>query len=600
MVKDLNLFLFLLVWLFVWYIPIPPKKFKLKSIPRVASLLMGLFLFLIIQAFQTPFSIFIYLLIFLRSFIALIEFSFSLKTERLGESPRYVYRTNNFRLKASFKTQRKAAAVLFFIYLLSATIIIGFGQVQRVTNASYFNSFIQSGSGLPFNTTIPDNRVRLVTQELAVSIARRHMSEFGSNMRVLDCHVTVTPERKLVWIAAIASTNIIAENYVKGFVIINATDPTAIPTVVRREFTVGEGLWWDHNIPFRQYMQDITKSYGIAYATWDSTKEDFAYVLTRYNVGFDLVRRYEAPIAYDHKGNIEYEVKTRLDAPLWITQVYDEDWLEGMINEMGCFRRENSFDYWAGGFLWVIPPSRDRFQMTEDTRYVVDPETGDVVALICVNPAGNQRTLAGVFKATRNGIFFYDFKSANYFSGRTAEDLVEGRLPKPATGNYYATMPLLYPVEASSGNSRLAWYVPIYWYELSGEADETIYLAGFAIVDASDANKIALTINEEGLTSEQLVRKTRLDFVQLFGVTTNIELNSTVLSKYEYVEDGTTHIVLRMNNNTYPWVETTPKDVATIQWNELLATQPAQNVTAHVEKRADKWIMTYFDNLSLP
>jgi hypothetical protein len=91
-----------------------------------------------------------------------------------------------------------------------------------------------------------------------------------------------------------------------------------------------------------------------------------------------------------------------------------------------------------------------------------------------------------------------------------------------------------------------------------------------------------------------------LDFVQLFGVTTNIELNSTVLSKYEYVEDGTTHIVLRMNNNTYPWVETTPKDVATIQWNELLATQPAQNVTAHVEKRADKWIMTYFDNLSLP
>jgi hypothetical protein len=599
-VKDLNLFLFLLVWLFVWYIPIPPKKFKLKSIPRVASLLMGLFLFLIIQAFQTPFSIFIYLLIFLRSFIALIEFSFSLKTEHLGESPRQVYRTNNFRLKASFKTQRKAAAVLFFIYLLSATIIIGFGQVQRVTNASYFNSFIQSGSGLPFNTTIPDNRVRLVTQELAVSIARRHMSEFGSNMRVLDCHVTVTPERKLVWIAAIASTNIIAENYVKGFVIINATDPTAIPTVVRREFTVGEGLWWDHNIPFRQYMQDITKSYGIAYATWDSTKEDFAYVLTRYNVGFDLVRRYEAPIAYDHQGNIEYEVKTRLDAPLWITQVYDEDWLEGMINEMGCFRRENSFDYWAGGFLWVIPPSRDRFQMTEDTRYVVDPETGDVVALICVNPAGNQRTLAGVFKATRNGIFFYDFKSANYFSGRTAEDLVEGRLPKPATGNYYATMPLLYPVEASSGNSRLAWYVPIYWYELSGEADETIYLAGFAIVDASDANKIALTINEEGLTSEQLVRKTRLDFVQLFGVTTNIELNSTVLSKYEYVEDGTTHIVLHMNNNTYPWVETTPKDVTTVQWNELLATQPAQNVTAHVEKRADKWIMTYFDNLSLP
>lgn len=598
----MNLFLFLLVWLFVWYIPIPPKKFKLKSIPRAVSLLAGLFLFLIIQAFQTPFSIFIYLLVFLRSFIALIEFSFSLKTERLGESPRYVYRTNNFRLKASFKTQRKVVAVLFFIYLLSAIMMMGFGQVQRVTNASYFNSLIQLGSGLPFNGSIPDNMVRLVTQELAISIARRHMSEFGSNTRILDCHVTESPEGKLVWIAAVGSTNVIAENYIKGFVIIDATDPTATPDIVRTEFAVGEGLWWDHNIPFRAYMENMERSYGVAYITWELGTNNFVYVLTRYNVGFDLVRRYENPITYDSQGNLYYGAGGRFlyEVPPWATQKYDEDWLEDMINEMGRFRRSNGFDYWAGGFLWITPPSRERFQMTEDTRYVVDPETKSIVALVCVNPVGNQRTLAGVFKATRQNIVFYDFKSSNYISGMTAEDLVEGRLPKPATGNYFATMPLLYPVETSTGDFRLAWYVPIYWYEMSGETDETIYLAGFAIVDASDANKIALTINEEGLTSEQLVRKTRLDFVQLFGVTTNIELNSTVLSKYEYVEDGTTHIVLHMDNNTYTWVETTPKDVTTIQWNELLATQPAQNVTAQVEKRADKWIMTYFDNLSLP
>jgi len=60
-----------------------------------------------------------------------------------------------------------------------------------------------------------------------------------------------------------------------------------------------------------------------------------------------------------------------------------------------------------------------------------------------VNPIGNRRTLSGVFKATRNRIFFYDFRQANYISGMTAKDLVEGRLPKPAAGIYDAEMPLL-------------------------------------------------------------------------------------------------------------------------------------------------------------
>jgi hypothetical protein len=238
--------------------------------------------------------------------------------------------------------------------------------------------------------------------------------------------------------------------------------------------------------------------------------------------------------------------------------------------------------------------------MTEDTRYIVDPETSDVVALVCVNPVGNQRTLSGVFKATREGVEFYDFREANYISGLTAEDLVEGRLPKPATGSYQATMPLLYTVETSSGNYRLAWYVPIYWYEESGEDDETIYLAGFAIVDASDTNKIALSINQEGVASAQVVKETRQDFVSLFGVTTYLEFNATVLGKFEYVESGTTHIVLHLDNDLYAWVEATPQDLLPMQWNELLATKAADNIRFRIEERGEKWIMTHFENPSLP
>ena len=596
----MNLFLFLGVWGFLWYIPIPPRKFSWRAPSRILSLFIGLLLFFIIQLFKTPLSVFVYLLVFLRLFVAFIESAFLLTRADLENSTTYYYSRHRFPWRISVKIQRKIVAVLFLLYLLSASLIIAFGQIQRVTNAAYFNNFIRLGSGLPFNTAIPDNMVRLVTQELAVSIARRHMSEFGSNMHVLGCHITKSPEEELVWIAAIGSTNVLAENYVKGFVIIDATDPTATPKTVPTEFIVGEELWWDHNVHFRSYMGDIAKSYGVSYITWDLTTNESVYIVTCYNVGFDLIRRYETPMVYDSQGKLLYETTSLSEVPIWITQIYDESWLEEMVNEMGCFRRGEGFDYWAGGLLWIIPPSRERFQMTEDTRYIVDPETNDTVALVCVNPVGNQRSLAGVFKATREGVFFYDFKLADYISGMTVEDLVEGRLPKPATGIYYAEMPLLYPVEISPSNQRLAWYVPIYWREGTWESDETIYLAGFAIVDALEASKIAITMNGEGLTSEQLVRKTRLDFLQLFGVVTYVELNATVLGKYEYVEEGTTHIVLQLNNNTYPWVEATPKDIPTIQWNELMTTKKDDNVTMHIEKREDRWMITYFNNLNIP
>jgi uncharacterized membrane protein len=595
----MNFFIFLLIWALVWYIPIPPWKTRWKKPARIISLLLGLFLFFLIQFSKPPLSIFIYTLVFLRLFVAFVESAFSIKPVSLENSERgyYYYYDRRVPLKVSAKMKARLVGLLFLVYLLAFSSMVVFWQVQRVANAAYFNNFIHNiGLSLPVNKEIQDDMVRLVTEELAISIARRHMSEFGSNTQVLGCHITKTLESELVWVAVIGSTNVIAENYVKGFVITDATDPLAPPKILKQEFSVGEALWFDHNIHFLSYMNDISKSYGIAYITWDSTTNKTAYVVTRYNVGFDLIRRYETPMVYNAEGELYPQAETLSQIPQWVTQVYDENWLEEMINEMGNFRRGEGFDYWAGGFLWFIPPSRERFEMTEDTRYIIDPDTRDVVALVCVNPVGNKRTLSGVFKATRSSIYYYDFRQANYISGMTAEDLVEGRLPKPAAGIYDAEMPLLYSVEISPSNYRLAWYVPIYWREGTGEKDETIYLAGFAIVDAEETSKIAITMRTEGLTSEQLVRATRLDFLKLFGVITEIEVSAKVLAKYEYVEDGTTHIVLRLDNATYQWVEATPRDLPALQWNKLMATEKDDIVTVRLEKRGEKWIITTFEN----
>jgi len=596
----LNLLAFLVLWAAAFAFPVPPFKEQLKLLPRSITFLLGLFLFLIFTAVQTPLSFFIYWLIYLRLFFAFIEYAFQVRRRKEDEEGYYGRFGRRRRLKISVRLRARVFASLFILFMLSAAVGISYSLVQQVSNAYYFNSFVQRGSGFPFNGAIPDNQVRLVTQELAVSVARRHMSEFGSNVQVLDSHITKTLEGKLVWIAVIGSTNVLAENYVKGFILIDAADPVAVPQIVHKEFAVGDGLWWDRNVVFRSYLADNTYSYGVAYPTWSTALSDLVYVVARYEIGFDLIQRYQGLIVYDSDGDLVGTYSALSEVPIWATQVYDEDWMERMIGRWGNFRRGEAFDFWAGGFLWIIPPSRDRVEMSEDTRYIVDPDTDEVVAMVVVNPVASDRTLAGVFKATRGGVFLYEYLQEKYISGVTAEDIVEGKLPRPAAGLYYAQMPLLYPIETSENSMRLAWYVPIYWREGSYKPDETIILAGFAIIDALDINTVVINIAGEGLSSEQLVRSTRLDFLELFGAITSIEIDASVLDKQEYVRDGLTHVVLRVDNSTYTWIEATPNDLPGQQWYELLATRINDRITANIEKRGEIWTIVGFDNKNIP
>jgi hypothetical protein len=600
---EMNLPVFFLLWTGVFLLPIPPTKSHLRVVPRVVTLLLGLFLFLVLVAALTPLSLFVYWLVGTRLFLALLEYAFSLvRRDNIEEKEALSHAGlgTGPRLRLSARVRPKVLALLFILFLVIAFVGVVFSQVQRVSNAYYFESFIQQRSGLPFSGAIPDSSVRLVTQELATSVARRHMSEFGSNVRVIDTHVTKTLEGKLVWLAVIGSTNVLAENYVKGFIIIDAADPVAVPDIVHKEFVVGDGLWWTRNIIFRSYLDDITYSYGIAYPTWSTDIDDLVYVVARYHVGFDLIRRYAGLVVYDSEGSVIQSYLELQSVPVWATQVYDEDWMEHMINEWGTFRRDESFDYWAGGFLWIIPPSRDRVEMSEDTRYIVDPETDSIVAMVMVNPVASERTLAGVFKATKEGLFFYDYQQEKYISGITVEDIVEGKLPKPAAGYYNAEMPLLYPIEIAEGVFRLAWYTPIYWREGTGTPDETIYLSGFAIIDALDINTVTINLAGSGLSSEQIVRTTRLDFMKLFGAVTSVHLDTVVEDRQEYVRSGVSHVVLRVANVTYQWIEATPDDLPSEQWYELLLTEMGDTITADIEKRGDTWTIIDFDNLDIP
>jgi hypothetical protein len=80
----------------------------------------------------------------------------------------------------------------------------------------------------------------------------------------------------------------------------------------------------------------------------------------------------------------------------------------------------------------------------------------------------------------------------------------------------------------------------------------------------------------------------------------DIKVSANVLNNYEYVQDGSTHIILHLNNTTCLWIEATPKDLSAQQWNELISTQTGQTIFAQREKRDDRWMITDFSNKNSP
>ncbi|MFW9807044.1 MAG: hypothetical protein ACFFFK_09985 [Candidatus Thorarchaeota archaeon] len=451
-----------------------------------------------------------------------------------------------------------------------------------VSNAEFFNDLIVVTDSPLFNTTIEDENVRLVTEEFAKYVAGQHLSVFGSNVHVAAAHITTNPSGKLVWVCTIVSTNVLAENFVKGFIVVDANDPQSVqPTFIENTtIPVGEGLFWDKDIRFGNYLNDMTSSYQYAYPTWDPAG-NLVYVQTRTPLGWDFVERAIGPIVYAENGSV-YSYLSIEETPDWITQAYGEEYLERQISRWGAYRRGDGFDLFAGGLLWFIAPSNNRLEINEDTRYIVNPDTHRVEAFIAVHPVTASRTLAGVFRATKDAVYYHDLSSEGYVSGDAAAANVVADIGAPASGKYYGAMPLLYPVVINSTLTKWTWYAPIYWadFHYDEETDETIAtnmrLHALGLVDASNIDRFVWVPLGGTLSGESLVYEARSQYVALFGGSIEPEpsdtfsLTATVVNKTSYVDSGDTHIVLKTDNATYTYIEGARDWMNLTDWYTLL------------------------------
>jgi len=447
------------------------------------------------------------------------------------------------------KTFRRLTMIGILIFVVILGVFVWqVGMVRDLNNAVYFNTHIEyMPQGTPlFKKEIPDNMLRLTTAELARNIAVRNLGAFGSNVEVLSAHITLYKNR-LVWVVTIGRA-LWSDNKIYGAVLIDANNPEAPPEIVKENFFVGEGLicfppFQLGGIQGNAYFSVTSNNlYGRAYLTPDENGK-WKYVLTATTVDqWSFVSRPIGVYVYNNFGVENFYSIDNL--PEFITQPYDENVMEYLVNCWGSHRRGEGFDLWAGGFPFFIPPSNDRVEISDDTRFIVDPDSNEIVAVITVDPIGPVETLAGIFKISRHGIQYYNLRAYEIMSGHQAVNVILSHLPKPSTGEYKGKMPLLYPL-----NGTYTWFVPIYW-EGEEEGHRTIRLAGLGLVQGNDVNHFAITMTSEGYVGASLVSETKRRYL---GGETPQQPETRVVTgilkyKFNYIKNGNTVYVLTIQS----------------------------------------------------
>jgi hypothetical protein len=559
--------MFPLIWWLIWIIVsvFPFTRHWIRNKWRYLSLgiLSALFGFIAIAAVTIDVYMILWL-IFFKLFITSAEWLFAfMNIYRLSNhEERPIHEKNeNRRTRSMFgRGNRKeeyrwlAASAMIATVVFSAVMLWQTQAASGVNNASAFNQMLTfEPAGTPlFQHEIPNNMLRLTTEDLAKSIALRSAAIFGS-VRAGSAHITIYKGR-LVWVVTMIPPNLWGDNTIKGLVIVDANNPELDVEIIDRTFKVGEGLmyvppFYTGNVQGNAYWgMSTADAYGRATMTPDDNG-DWKCVLTATQVQqWTFVAQPKGVYVYNELGQVENSFSTD-QMPDWVTQRYDEGWLKSMISAWGATRRGNGFDVFARGFAW-IPASINRVEISDDARWIVDPDTNSITALVPVDFVGEAQTMAGMFKTTKSGIEYYDTTGLDIKSGLQAQNVIESHILMPTTGAYEAEMPLIYPI-----NGENAWFVPIYWRTGQGEstsAQETIKLAGLGIVDAVDLDHYTIVMTGEGYQGAALVAEAKRRFEAGTVQPSNENaITGTLDGKFSYVNNGNTIYVLTINQTEY-------------------------------------------------
>ncbi len=496
--------------------------------------------------------------------------------------------------KLNHKQVSFISATIYFVLFISVYAIF-----PPYFQAIHYNSQINVTTDAPFESEIPPDLVMLVGRKLAYSTMSRYISEFGSNA-ILGLPHVVLKGNDLVWISPVYPANLLAQNYILGFIVLHANDPLEPVEIIKKRFYIGNQLIGGNNIGAHVYLEDSAVLHPTGYYAFDETGNIVA-IVPKVNKMLGLDYDYHGSLnIYDENGKLvkEYKNPFSSEVPDWIPQLLDNGLIMEMMYNWGGYRRGNSIDFFAGGFL-VIPTSSNRIEPSHTVRYIINPDNHLVEGFVNSHPVGNDRTFSGILRVSKEGISYHDLSSLNLISGNVAQDLAESLPPKPATGYYYATFAMIYPVKHPVTNdTEWTWYVPLYW-----ENEGTTVLAGMALINAKDISIRAYDLIQQDEHGVDFVNRLVNEYKNVLQAAylnqSEIFISTTVLSVQKYDINGTTHVVLHLNNETFPFVEATSSDLSTEEWYELLFTESGDQVEMKIKLVESKWVIVEFDNLNI-
>ncbi len=474
-------------------------------------------------------------------------------------------------LKAFFVPKSWRTIIIVIFVFSSAFTPIGLISVtinQYTACAKYMENNVNYVENvLPF---------RLVTEEFAISKANQHRSSFGSNVKVTEAQI-VRINDTLYWaimfsyeggfldIARWSRQN----NRIVGVVLVDVNDPNSSPIVIKPDdFYYSDGLFYKHKVRTQQYYHDQTNTWKGErvrnYPVWDgsdwvtvSCKTTKDFWGTWYPNGLDILSTSTGEVLQSYS-------QDEIDqAPSYAVQVYSEWWLEEMVDIWGLYRDTRTTSN-VNFFAWFPRASNDRFEISDDTRYIVDPDnTDNIIAVIATNPINTDKSLHGLLVVKPNNFTYFDLRDSGYISLITARKLAEGLIVAPSGGWHESGMPIPYALNTTVG-ARMAWYVPVYW------TDGSIYrLAYFTIIDAKDVNVIATTDATTGISGEEIVKQTRIKYAANFGGDDedNYQL-ATIVKKGFYIENGLSIFVFQLNNSQI--IRCAKENIPEEQWNDVV------------------------------
>jgi hypothetical protein len=590
------------------------KKSFLKS-ANAGNYVGVIFFFGIFFFIFSIFFDFLISLIFLVLIVVIILISLALLARMILDQD---YRENSvFNIFSNARAGISLFIMLLVIFSLSSyQVLFQANFVSPIQQATYFDGLITTSTEDLFHNEIPDNQVRLVNPDLADTLIRKHASVFGSNVIPLSIHIT-TRNGKLVWVGAMAPDNIFNQK-LTGLLVLDASDPNSIPEKINlTDAFVSEGLFFDSQTQFVGWKSDQMQTYGRAYITWVPNgfshptlkPGDMVQVQTFYSPQLLAYQtRFGGVKIFDFKGTLLETYTDRLNMPSWVSQSMDENWLEENIANWGHLKSGTGFDIFAGGFLGITTPSSDRLEISQDTRYIISPDTNETVAVTPVHPTSNHLTNAGVFVSTANAITYFDYHQRGYLSSDAVEQYVESNEPQVAQGEYYATLPMLYPINVND-NPRLAWFIPVYHriYTDSGDGEyyvTNVQFRGLYIYDSEKSNVYGRAYLSDFSSSSAMVKQAKENYrASYLGTTptnTTAEefITAAITQKSSFVQDGTTYIVFKTDNSTYQYLYASPKILSSKDWlTSLLDVEFGSNIKFKVYKSIDIWYLSSIEKI---